>query len=366
MKRIFLLLLIVFTFTTPHATAASSVVRITDRPHVNLLGDFVDNDLAKDLLPGGRLGELVSPFGSTNKTWVIDPALIDEITLMSKGYSVKGKEDKDGELAAKNWLARLKFSIGGSPVISLPYGNPDQALAKRLAPSELRFYSAYGKTRLETHLGRTVTSENGWGKGVSRLSNPLKSLYSNNRRALTGLSTLTSAREVLDLRARLAIVMNPALDKRTGAVFSYSASIAVKNVSSKLRVSPGRFQLTSTNSKVPVTLINNFDTPTVVSVSLIPMNSRVQIENVDNVVLAAKSRQQISIDVDVVAPGSTLVYAQFMNAKGQLVGEQSELNLNATIIDARVAWFTTGAAVLLFVGAIAQSVRRVRRSRNEK
>jgi hypothetical protein len=96
------------------------------------------------------------------------------------------------------------------------------------------------------------------------------------------------------------------------------------------------------------------------------MNSRVQIENVGNVVLAAKSRQQISIDVSVVAPGSTLVYAQFMNTKGQLVGEQSELNLNATIIDSRVAWFTTGAAVLLFIGAVTQSVRRIRRSRNEK
>jgi hypothetical protein len=55
-----------------------------------------------------------------------------------------------------------------------------------------------------------------------------------------------------------------------------------------------------------------------------------------------------------------------MNTKGQLVGEQSELNLNATIIDSRVAWFTTGAAVLLFIGAVTQSVRRIRRSRNEK
>jgi hypothetical protein len=366
MKKIFLLLLLLFTITAPHATAATPVVRITDRPHVNFVGNFIDNDLATDLLPEGRLGALVSSFSSAKKTWVIDPALIDEITLMANGYSVNGKEDKDGELAAQNWLARLKFSIGDNQVISLPYGNPDQLLAKRLAPSELRFYSAYGKTRLEGHLGRTVSTENGWGKGVSRLSYPLKALYSNNRRALTGLSTLTSAQEVLDLRARLAIVMNPELDKRAGAVFSYSASVAVKNATSKLRVSPGRYQLTSTNSKVPVTLINNFDTPTVVSVSLIPMNSRVQIEDIYNVELAAKSRQQISIDVSVVAPGTTLVYAQFVNSKGQLVGEQSELNLNATIIDSRVAWFTTGAAVLLFIGAIAQSVRRIRRSRNEK
>jgi hypothetical protein len=285
---------------------------------------------------------------------------------MANGYSFKGADDKDGEQAAKNWLARLNFSIGNNQVIALPYGNPDQRLAKQLAPSELRFYSAYAKSRLEKQLGRAVIAESGWGKGVSRLGYPLRALYSKNRQLLTGLSTITSAQEVIDLRARLAIVMNPGLDKKGHAIFSYSAAVAVKKVSSKLRVSPGRYQLTSTNSKVPVTLINNFDTPTVVNLSLIPMNSRVQILSVNSIKLAAKSRQQLSVDVSVVAPGTTLVYAQFMNTKGQLVGEKSKLNLNATIIDSRVAWFTTGAAVLLFIGAITQSVRRIRRSRNEK
>ncbi len=96
------------------------------------------------------------------------------------------------------------------------------------------------------------------------------------------------------------------------------------------------------------------------------MNSRIQIENVNNITLAPKSRQQILVPVDVIAPGSTLVLAQFINSKGLLVGQFSKLELNATIIDSRVAWFTTAAAVLLFLGAITQSVRRIRRSRSEK
>ena len=100
-----------------------------------------------------------------------------------------------------------------------------------------------------------------------------------------------------------------------------------------------------------------------VSVSLIPMNSRIQIENVNSVTVAPNSRQQILVPVDVIAPGTTLVLAQFINSKGQLVGEVSRLELSATIIDSRVAWFTTGAAILLLLGAIAQSVRRIRRSR---
>jgi hypothetical protein len=33
------------------------------------------------------------------------------------------------------------------------------------------------------------------------------------------------------------------------------------------------------------------------------------------------------------------------------------------LIDSRVAWFTTGAAVLLFIGAAAQTYRRIRKGR---
>jgi hypothetical protein len=93
------------------------------------------------------------------------------------------------------------------------------------------------------------------------------------------------------------------------------------------------------------------------------MNSRIQIENVNSVTVDSNSRQQILVPVDVIAPGTTLVLAQFINSKGQLVGEVSRLELSASIIDSRVAWFTTGAAVLLLLGAIAQSVRRIRKGK---
>jgi hypothetical protein len=157
--------------------------------------------------------------------------------------------------------------------------------------------------------------------------------------------------------------MNPILTKDEQAFFTYNEKIAVKKMASRLRVIPGRYQITTTEAKLPITLVNNFDTAAVVNVSLIPMNSRIQIENLNNITIAPKSRQQILLAVDVIAPGSTLVLAQLMNFKGQLVGEVSKLHLTATIIDSRVAWFTTGAAVLLFMGAVTQSVRRVRRSR---
>ena len=363
MKKFALATILLISFSLPAAEAATPVIRITDKPHTGFDGKFRDNQLATSLLPDGTLGKLVSPFSSTKKTWVIDAALIEEVIDMSDGYSIDGKEDKDGQTAAINWLAQLKFSVGDNPVIALPYGNPDQALAKRLAPSELNFYSAYAKEKLESQLGRSVSTENGWGKGSSGLPYQLQSLYTSHRQALTGLSTITSSSEVRDLRARLAIVLNPDLKRIDQSYLSYASVESVKKVMAKLRVNPGRYQLTSTSAKLPVTLINDFDTPTVVSLSLTPSNSRMFIQDIQEIKLEAKSRQQLSIEVDVYAPGSTPVIAQFMNPKGQLVAVESTLELSATIIDAKVAWFTTGAAILLFLGAITQSVRRIRRGR---
>ena len=157
--------------------------------------------------------------------------------------------------------------------------------------------------------------------------------------------------------------MNPVLNKDDATYFAYNSNKAVAALTERLKIVPGRYQITSSSAQLPITLINNFDTASVVSVSLIPMNSRIQIENLNNITVAPNSRQQILVPVDVIAPGTTLVLAQFINSKGQLVGEVSRLELSATIIDSRVAWFTTGAAILLLLGAIAQSVRRVRRSR---
>jgi hypothetical protein len=157
--------------------------------------------------------------------------------------------------------------------------------------------------------------------------------------------------------------MNSDLKRMDQSYLSYASVESVKKVMAKLRVNPGRYQLTSDSAKLPVTLINDFDTPTVVSLSLMPSNSRMAIADVKKIELEANSRQQLSIEVDVFAPGSTTVVAQFVNSKGQLVGVESNLELSATIIDARVAWFTTAAAILLFIGAVTQSVRRIKRGR---
>lgn len=359
MKKLIVLLFALTFLTLPGADAAAPIIRIVDKPHTNADGSFRTNDLDVALLPTGRLGKLVYGPPSASETFVIDAALVDEIIAISQGASPT-------KIVAENWLYRLKNTTRDNKVVALAYGNPDEKLLKRIAPSELSFYSNYAETRLEEFLQRPIIAERGWSSGRSRLSQKFINDYSDNRRLLKGLATLTSAPAVNELRARLGVVMNPLLDGQERAYFSYNKNKAVRELADELRVISGRYQITSSGAKLPVTLVNNFETATVVSVSLIPMNSRIHIENVNNIELAPNSRQQILVPVDVIAPGSTLVRAQFLNAKGQRVGVESQLHLTATIIDSRVAWFTTAAAVLLLLGAITQSVRRVRRVRHEK
>lgn len=55
-------------------------------------------------------------------------------------------------------------------VVALAYGNPDIAMAKRLAPGELKIYYSYGKIALEIALGRVVRSEP-TGDGVRGVQN---------------------------------------------------------------------------------------------------------------------------------------------------------------------------------------------------
>jgi hypothetical protein len=65
--------------------------------------------------------------------------------------------------------------------------------------------------------------------------------------------------------------------------------------------------------------------------------------------------------VDVIAPGQTTVTAQIIDDEGNEIVPEAILTLNSTVIDSRVTWFTTGAAILLLLAGVAQSVRRVRR-----
>ena len=365
MKKLVLLVIsTILLLMMPQANAANTVIRITAPVHQTFTGEFRNDNLAQRLTPSGDLGLKVYQPLAKNRTWVIDAALVDEVILMSNEYVLANEAQPAGKEIATAWLTQLKRVTAGNDVVALAYGNPDIALAKQLAPSELKSYFVYGQERLQLALGRIVRSEPAvaWSVGKSGLSNPLRKSYSDNRKALTRLSRVVDAPELVQLRARLGQLLSPSLDKASREYFSYSATAAVKEMVSKLRINSGKYQITTASVKLPVTVINEFDVDVTVDISMVPINSRIIVGSFDNVVIPAQSKKQLEMQVDVIAPGQTTVAAVITGTEDDTeIVPEAVLTLNSTVIDSRVTWFTTGAAILLLLAAVAQSVRRVRR-----
>lgn len=362
-----LTLFLIFGFL-PQATANNSMISLVSKPHQLFDGTFLNDDLATDLSPTGPLGKAVEQKRTGTRTWVIDAALLDEVADMANGYVLKNEATPTGESIAKEWMARLLLATSGDRIIVLPYGNPDVALAKKLAPSELRLYSAYAYERVAFHLNRRIAEENSEvsGSGTSDLSGPLRKKYTQSRQALTSLSSIVKAPELQALRAKLAVLLSPSLNKDERQVFSYNAEAIVAETLNRLRVTSGKYQIASNSGNLPVTVINDFSVPVIVNIKFTTLNSRLQVSSVVGLQIPANSRTQLAMPFKVIAPGATTVTAQITNKNSRAVGLPSKLAINITIFDSRVTGFTIGAAVLLFVAAITQTIRRVRKGRNEE
>lgn len=362
-KLIPLITLLLVLLPLSPAKATGSIVRITSMAHQTFTGEFRNDDLAQELTPSGVLGLLVYTPRSNDKTWVIDAALIDEVIAMTGDYTLATDATPAGKDIAAAWLKQLRQITYGQQVVALAYGNPDVSLARHLAPSELKNYYGYGKSQLEAALGRTVRSEpdGGWSTGKSGLSYPLRKAYGDNRKALTRLSKVVNDPQLLLMRAQLSKLLSPKLDKDSRDFYSYSARTAVTAMVRKLRINSGKYQITTSNVKLPVTVINEFDSDVTINISMLPINSRVVVDSFEAVTIPAQSKKQLEMVVDVIAPGQTSVSAQIIDDEGNEVVPEATLTLNSTVIDSRVTWFTTGAAILLLLAGVAQSVRRVRR-----
>ena len=370
MKKLLRILLAIFILVIPlsPAQADSTIVRLVSPAHQTFTNEFRNDDLAQALTPSGNLGQLVFVPTSQSKIWVIDPALIDEVVAMTGDYKLATGVASVGSQLATNWLTQLRRVSRNNEVIALAYGNPDITLANSLAPSELKMYYAFGKSQLQNTLGRVVRSEpeGGWSTGKSKLNALMKKNYSDCRKALTRMSHAVNDYDLMLMRARLGRLLSPSLDKDSREFFSYSAKVAVENQVRKLRINPGKYQVTTASAKLPVTIINEFAVDVMVNVEMTPMNTRIVVENFAGVVVPANSKKQLELTLDVIAPGETTIFAQITDVTGINVSPVAILQINSTVINKRVAWFTTGAAILLFFAAVAQSVRRVRKGRNDE
>ncbi|WP_327088595.1 DUF6049 family protein [Nonomuraea sp. NBC_01738] len=99
---------------------------VIDQPHRGADATFLDNKLSDELKSGGRLDALaqIAKAAPKNVTWFVDPALLDDVTAMTKSYSVKGTATP-ADASAAPWLESLRTAMADVPVVAVPYGDPD-------------------------------------------------------------------------------------------------------------------------------------------------------------------------------------------------------------------------------------------------
>jgi hypothetical protein len=145
---------------TLRKTSIAWVWPVIDRPH--RAGDalFLDDRLATDFAPGGRLAELAGAPKSSKVpvTWAIDPSLLsDADTMAQKSYRVdKVKNSPQASTAAKNWLDTVK--TGATSYFAVPFADPDiVALVRQKMTAQIN--DAYSQRSIARDLlGRAPTS----------------------------------------------------------------------------------------------------------------------------------------------------------------------------------------------------------------
>jgi hypothetical protein len=91
---------------------------------------FLNDDLAKEISPGGRLNQMVTLGKDLDVTWVVDPDLLASVDAMTGSYRVRNGDDTvrgTHQAVAKQWLADLQDAVTDKEVVALPFADPDLA-----------------------------------------------------------------------------------------------------------------------------------------------------------------------------------------------------------------------------------------------
>jgi len=92
---------------------------------------FADDHLATEVGPKGRLTTLLAAADVEDVSFVVDPALVDELEAMQDGYQVLdaegGRAAGRGQSAARSWLNRLDDLLADHDGFRTLYGSPDVA-----------------------------------------------------------------------------------------------------------------------------------------------------------------------------------------------------------------------------------------------
>ena len=148
---------------------------LIDQPHRQVCSALTNNDLAAGVAQDGRLSALVDAGAShpgADLTWVVDPALLGDVSTMTQGYSVGGEANCTGAVperalpAATRWLSGLKQATAAQPTVITPYANVDTtALVHQGMTADLSSAYALGDQVARSVLGTNPDQSIAWPAG---------------------------------------------------------------------------------------------------------------------------------------------------------------------------------------------------------
>ena len=347
-------------------TNAAQVVKISEPTHRLSDGVFFNDLLAQKLTPTGSLGQVVysNTFGVSN--WLVDPATIDEIIAMSNGYGIAdGWEIKAAQLSgqevARAWLAQFIKVTKNKKVTPITYGNPSGFWANEIMADQIEYLNAIGKIRLETLLRRPVEEVSSTEVVKQKFNKASLSVLKYSQRQINLLSTLLEKKQLEDNQLRLSQLLNPDLEEKIFLDLLKDYDKSISTMRKKLNIKNTKFTVTSSKEELPITVINDFDQIVKLKLSSRAMTSKVSVAQIEEIELAGKSKKQVLLPIEVFAAGDSRLLVQLTNLENKPVGYPVYIDLKLSVISPVATWITTAAAVLLIIGAIVQSWRRVKR-----
>jgi hypothetical protein len=356
-----LTLIFIAPLSTFNPANAATPLLITEPTHRLLDGKFINDELAAKLLPSGELGKLVFSSANFGKSWIIDPATLAEIIAMSNGYGVVDGSTPMGQEFAKAWLNQFNQITRSRPITALIYGNPSKFWLDKLIPTEVEYLKAISKIELEEYLGRAVDGEVSTTAERQKLTNSIQNTIVFAIKQFELMSTLVAEKEFDLLKLRMTQLLNPNIKPgELNPLYNDFQKVFIET-RDKLRISKSKFTVTSSKQDLPITVINDFNSPVKLKLTTRPLTSKVLVRPTGAIEVPANSKIQVLLPIEVVASGETLLLAQLSNLENRPIGFPVNIALNLSVISPVATWITSGAAVILFAAAVIQSLRRFRK-----
>ena len=360
MKKLIALLILVFIAPTP--VHAATVLQVTEKSHRTIEGKFIDDELATLIAPTGRLGEMVYNRPNGVRVWQIDAALIDDVQKMAEGYELVDGKAGVGKDLAKQWLVRLRSASAYDEKFAIPYGNPSQYWVDKLARNSKSYFLSLSADRLSKFYGYSIKPLESYTSTTKiRLSDFQVNSYKELSKAIQATRKYMDPILSETLQLRSVSLFNGGYTSKERDLLAKDLGENTFELLRKIRLAPGRFTLSSSKQNLPVTVINDFPNPATLTLQIGATNTRITTPDQILVKLDGKSRIQVKIPVEVLTSGDTGLTVGISNEQRKKLGDSVIYPITSRVINPTATWITYIAAIILFISAVVQSVRRIRK-----